>query len=215
MDQFKPTIFTFATQRDLIHDKWRWQVRQVLLERLGPLQQIRLWHTPSQCHVKPELFKNIGISPLRQQVLLPRAQASFAPTGQLGLRRRRAKPVEVPHTAPGYTRNTFGITRRCQGKEPAKLADLQPVTHRRSKTSGKGSGRRIDIIDRAAIRQPKRRLQRAVKPVLARGRCGLTKTTDLKLGNALARDDIPAQPFRAKICQRSFGRHEINCKASV
>lgn len=215
MDQSEPTIRPLAAKRNLVHQKWRGQVRQFALQNSGPALQSVLGQMSGQCQVKPELLIDIRIAPCHQHGLLPCTRPGLVAARNLSLRSRGAKRVEITNTGPRQLPKLFDVPARRQRKEMTQRRKLQPVKGGGRKRRGQIRDGFVRVVKRGGFTYAERRFQRSVKPLCAGYHRDVMQPGQIDLALLLACDDIPSQPCRSELGQRAVQRHIVNRIAST
>ena len=215
MQHLEAPVIPLAAQSDLVKDKGLGQIGQMPIQLRDPMGDIILRQSPRQGQVKAELFQDIRVAPVKQQSLLPRAQARATTARKLVLARGGAKPVEIADTSLRNPLQILRIALRDQGQKPSQTRQIQPLALRRGKPFRQRRNGGLQFLGRAPFRQTKWRLQRAMEPVFARCHGDVTQTMQKELIRLAARHHIPSEPRRPEIGQRPFGRYKVNCKTRV
>ncbi len=215
MDHFKASIFAFCAKRDLIDDKGARQIRQMPPGNLGPGWKGVLWQPARQRHVKSEFLHHIGISPPRQQGVLPCAQPRFSPLRQVPVGGRGTERIQPAHSGFGDPLQSGGVTARCQSQKTAQHCQIQSVTDSRGKPCRQFGCGRLQFRKRAMPGQTKRRFQSSMKSVFSRCHCNVIQIRQMKLRSLAALRDIPTQPGRAELRQGTVWRNIVNRKSSI
>ncbi len=215
MDQFEPPILPLSAKRDLINDKRRRQVWQMALQGLNPYRQVVFWHATRQRQMESELLKDVRVPPLRQQSLLSCAETRLATPRKLSLGRGFAEPIKTSHRSLGNSLQTVSRPKRRKRQKSAQLGQFQPITDSRCDPARKITHSLFKSLNCAPVFQFEWWLQRAMKPILARSARNVVQARHIELLHLTTRYNIPAQPGRAEVSQRTVRRHVVNCEASV
>ena len=215
MQHLETPVIPLAAQSDLVKDKGLGKIGQMPIQLRDPMGDIILGQSPRQGQVKAELFQDIRVAPVKQQSLLPRAQARATTARKLVLASGGAKPVEIADTSLRNPLQILRIALRDQGQKPSQTRQIQPRADRRGKPVGQRRNGGLQFLGRAPFRQTEWRLQRAMEPVFARCHGDVTQTMQKGLIRLAARHHIPSEPRRPEIGQRPFGRYKVNCKTRV
>ena len=141
MQHFEPSVHPLATQGDLVKHKRRGQVGQMALHLIGPCGDLCLWQTPRQGQVKPKFFHDIGIAPLHQQCVLPRAQPHCATTRQFRRVRRGPKGIKFTDASLRDPPHILRSAQWCQRQKPAQGRQFR----KESQIAGASDAERSDV----------------------------------------------------------------------
>jgi len=213
MQHLEPPIRPLTTKCDLVqHERCR-QIGQSAADFFGPSRDPCLWQTPRQGQMKPKLFHHVGITPLQQQRVLPRAQPGGASARQFGRVGRGAKRVKITNTGLRNALHTVRFPLRAQGQKAAQKGQFQAITDSRRQRCRKLCRGLFQIGSALRVDQPKWWLQSAMKTIPAGCHGDVMQTRHEELAHLLAAHHIPTQPRCAEIGQGSFGRKIVNCKS--
>ena len=201
MQHFEPPVRPLATQGDLIKHKRRGQVRQIALYLIGPYGDLRLGQRSRQGQVEPKFFHDVGIAPLHQQCVLPRAQPGRATARQFRCIGRSPKCIEFGNASLRNSLDGLRSAQWGQRQKPTLGYQFHRIAHRRGKRCRKVRCLFFQISEHARVDQPKRRFQRAVEPIFARCHRDVTQTGHILLAHLMAMHKIPTEPSRAKFGQ--------------
>ncbi len=215
MQHLEPSVFTLATQGDLVKNKGRGQVGQIALYLIGPHGDLCLGQTPRQGQVKPKFFHDVGIAPFNQQCILPRAQPGRATARQFRCLDRSPKYVKFADTSLRNPLHSLYTAQRCQRQKPAQGCQLQRSADRSGKRCRNVRCGFVQILDRPRALQAKRRLQCPMEPILAWCHRDVTQTGHIRLTRLTAMHNVPPEPRRAEIGQRPDRRYIVNRKSRV
>ena len=164
-----------------------------------------LWiKAPRKRQMKPKVLKDVGVAPGDKVFILSRRQGRFAAAGEVGLGQRRAQRVKLRNAAGGQGGEVSCVAVGDQRQKVTKRRDLQARELDRGLRCSERCACVKKVVLRTALRQSKRRLQRAMEPVLARrGRHGgKVDLVHIERGNRQPTLHVPPQPRRPEPSQR-------------
>lgn len=192
-----------------LSDVWR---HEGLQHRLCGRRR-RLVQPPGQRHVKAKILHDVRVPPCNEVFILTRRERRGTSASQIILGERRTKRVEITNDRRREFRQRHRVSGGDQREETIKAVQAERSCKRRTKVSGESSDGCFQIRSGGAVRQPERRLERAVESVLSRARRNLGDIELLRSGRMLyfgARNRIPSQPRGAKVREWAFRRRVID-----
>lgn len=203
LDMMKTPCCVLADQgqvlkaKGFLKDRAKVQSQHLLRRRQSVVRQ-----RPGQSQMKPKLRPDIGVPPAAQTVVLFSGQANGSAPGKFCVIQGRTEPIQSFDNLSGHCTKGGLFPDRGKRKELPDAGELQLAKRNRRQRLAKLPESQ-DKVGLASLRaQPKRGLERAVKPIFSGRRCDLVQwrgqfwQDHLRAGRSAG--GIPAQPFRAE-----------------
>lgn len=214
MNTLEHSHAVFAHKGYGANDEGFGKLRHQAIERTQCLASVCIIKLPGQCQVEPKLFCDVWVAPLRQKRVLPGRKARRATSLKLTLRGGGPKRIKLGDKAECQIPKQRRVTLWDESYEPSYSCNAKRLQVDRACPVSDGGHGHVKTFGVPSLGQPKRRLERSVKPVLTRCRCPLLKPMDLWARDIARGFDISTKP-RSPECGKGLVVREIVDRISL